>query len=95
MHCKPLQSLYACGDTLRTVNVDRFRVRHNDRKALTRHETDDTGQFKDKDAAHAHLQKGLKRLEERQELLYAQDRYALLLIFQGMDGRGRITSSGT
>jgi PPK2 family polyphosphate:nucleotide phosphotransferase len=71
------------------VTIDRFRVRHNDRKALTRHATDDTGPFKDKDAANASLEKGLKTLAERQELLYAQDRYALLLVFQGMDGAGK------
>ena len=71
------------------MNVDRFRVRHGDRKALARHDTGDTGPFKDKDAANAHLDKGLKKLEERQELLYAQDRYALLLVFQCMDGAGK------
>jgi len=71
------------------VNVDRFRVRHNDRKALGRQGTDDTGPFTDRDAAKAHLEKGLRRLEARQELLYAHDRYALLLIFQGMDGAGK------
>jgi PPK2 family polyphosphate:nucleotide phosphotransferase len=71
------------------VNVDRFRVRHNDRKALKRHETDESGPFKDRTAADAHLQKGLTRLAERQSLLYAHDRYALLLVFQGMDGAGK------
>ena len=71
------------------MNLDRFRVRHDDRKALARHETDDTGPFKDKDAADAHLHKGLKRLAERQARLYAQDRYAMLLIFQGMDAAGK------
>jgi len=71
------------------VNADRYRVRHGDRKSLARHETGDTGPFKDKEAAIAHLDKGLRRLGKRQALLYAQDRYALLLIFQGMDGAGK------
>src|SRR5882672_10830676 len=71
------------------MNVDRFRVRHNDRKALVRHDTGDTGPFTDKDDANAYLEKGLKKLDERQGLLYAQDRYSLLLIFQGMDGAGK------
>jgi PPK2 family polyphosphate:nucleotide phosphotransferase len=71
------------------VNVDPYRVRHNDRKALARHGTGDTGPFRHKDAALAHLEKGLQRLGRRQALLYAQDRYALLLIFQGMDGAGK------
>jgi len=71
------------------VDVDRFRVRHGDRKALSRHDPDEKGPFKDKDDAQPHLEKGLKRLAEREQLLYAVDRYALLLIFQGMDAAGK------
>ena len=71
------------------MNVDRYRVRHGDRKALHRHRTDDTGPFKDKDEGSACLKQGLEQLEERQQLLYAQDRYALLLVFQGMDAAGK------
>src|SRR5215475_11802850 len=71
------------------MDVDRFRVRHGDRKALTRHDPDEAGPFKDKNDAEDHLQKGLKRLAEREQLLYATDRWALLLIFQGMDAAGK------
>ncbi len=71
------------------MNVDRFRVRHNDRRALARHHPDESGPFTGKEDAQAHLLKGLSRLAERQQLLYAQDRYALLLIFQGMDAAGK------
>jgi PPK2 family polyphosphate:nucleotide phosphotransferase len=72
------------------MNIDRFRVRPHDRRAITRHAPDFTGPFKDKDdALSRHRQKGLERLEELQDRLYAQDRYALLLIFQGMDAAGK------
>jgi PPK2 family polyphosphate:nucleotide phosphotransferase len=71
------------------VDIDRFRVRHGDRKALARHDPDHVGSFKDKDDAASHLKKGLERLSEREQLLYAKDRYALLLIFQGMDAAGK------
>ena len=71
------------------MDVDRFRVKHGDRKALIRHDTDETGPFKDKDDANDHIQKGLKRLAEREPLLYAEGRWALLLIFQGMDAAGK------
>ena len=64
-------------------------MRPDDRRAIKRHEPDFSSHFKSKDAALDHLQKGLKRLEELQELLYAHDRYALLLIFQGMDAAGK------
>jgi PPK2 family polyphosphate:nucleotide phosphotransferase len=71
------------------MDIDRFRVRPGDRQALARHDTGDRGPFKDKEAAAEHMEKGLKRLAKRQALLYAQDRYALLLVFQGMDGAGK------
>ena len=56
---------------------------------MKRHRPDDTGHFKSKDAALQHLKKGLERLAARQELLYAQNQHALLLIFQGMDASGK------
>jgi PPK2 family polyphosphate:nucleotide phosphotransferase len=71
------------------MDIDRFRVRPDDRRAIKRHAPDFNGHAKSKDAALDHLWKGLKRLEDLQELLYAQDRYALLLIFQGMDAAGK------
>lgn len=71
------------------MDTDKFRVRHGDRHALRRRATDDSGPFDSKETAIAHLQKGIERLDELQQKLYAQDRYALLLIFQGMDGAGK------
>jgi PPK2 family polyphosphate:nucleotide phosphotransferase len=71
------------------VDTDRFLVRPGDRKALARHTPNETSQFDSKDAAQAHVQKGLERLTSLQQLLYAEHRYALLLVFQGMDGAGK------
>jgi PPK2 family polyphosphate:nucleotide phosphotransferase len=71
------------------VKVDRFRVRPGDRRALERHATDLTGPFSGKSDALANLQRGVARLEARQALFYARNDYALLLIFQGMDGAGK------
>ncbi len=71
------------------MDVARYRVRRGDLGALARHKPDGTGLFKSKADAQVHLLKGLTRLEERRQLLYAQDRYALLLVFQGMDGSGK------
>jgi PPK2 family polyphosphate:nucleotide phosphotransferase len=71
------------------MNVDRFRVRPGDRRALDRVAVNDTGKFTDKDDALEHLQKGVSRLEERQELLYAQGEYSLLVILQGLDAAGK------
>ena len=71
------------------MHLARYRVRHGDRKALSRVAPAATSHFASKDAASAHVQKGIERLDALQQLVWAQDRYALLLIFQGMDGAGK------
>src|SRR5262249_57498587 len=43
----------------------------------------------EKDVAKAILAEGTKRLAELQERLYAQDRWAVLAMFQAMDAAGK------
>ena len=43
----------------------------------------------DKDDAKAFLARGIERLSDFQERLYAQDRWAVLAIFQAMDTAGK------
>jgi len=71
------------------MKIDRFRVRPGDRRALKRHASDFKGPFSGKADALEYLQKGIARLEARQQLFYARNEHALLLIFQGMDGSGK------
>lgn len=52
------------------------------------HPTDDRGDL-DKEAAAEIAAANLKRLEDLQQRLYATDRWAVLLIFQGMDAAGK------
>ncbi len=49
----------------------------------------DTDGFKSKEFAKQTLQRGIEELSKMQEKLYAQDRRALLLIFQAMDAAGK------
>jgi PPK2 family polyphosphate:nucleotide phosphotransferase len=49
----------------------------------------DTGDIRSKQDAETWLARGVTRLCELQEKLYAQDRWALLLIFQAMDAAGK------
>jgi len=49
----------------------------------------DTAGLRGKEKADAALQQGIEQLSELQEKLYAQDRWALLLIFQAMDAAGK------
>jgi PPK2 family polyphosphate:nucleotide phosphotransferase len=51
----------------------------------------DTAQLESSDekAAREALQEGVEQLAEYQDMLYAQDRWSLLLIFQAMDAAGK------
>jgi PPK2 family polyphosphate:nucleotide phosphotransferase len=55
---------------------------------LKSHKTNEKGGL-DKDKAEEILEANRKRLNDFQEKLYAQDRWSLLLIFQGMDAAGK------
>ena len=71
------------------MDTSRFRIRPGQRVDLHRYHTADTRPFKSKRKAIARLDRGLERLVALQEQLYAQDRWAVLLIFQGMDAAGK------
>ena len=70
------------------MNVDRFRVRPGDEDAVRKHRPDRTPHL-DKEGALKSLESSIERLRKRGEMLYAQSRYSLLLVFQGMDGSGK------
>lgn len=56
---------------------------------LKDYDTDDTGEVKNKDHGQKILDSRTGLLSNLQEKLYAQDRWALLLIFQAMDAAGK------
>src|SRR5438067_9884050 len=56
---------------------------------LSKLPTDDTGDFKDKDDAADATEKNLEHLRELQQVLYAQAKHALLVVFQAMDAGGK------
>ena len=68
---------------------DRFRVPTDGSFRLQDHDPGNTGAFTSKKEGKERLEEGVKRLSELQERLFAQDRYALLLIFQAMDAAGK------
>ncbi len=72
------------------MKTDRFIVppggKHFDLRKIA---TDDTHGVKDKAEAKEMLAERVKRLSEIQDILYADDRYGLLLIFQAMDAAGK------
>jgi PPK2 family polyphosphate:nucleotide phosphotransferase len=66
-----------------------FRVRTGRSFRLRDIDPADTGAIESKKDAEAWLARGVRRLCDLQEKLYAQDRWALLLIFQAMDAAGK------
>jgi len=71
------------------MNIDKFRIKEGSKVDLNDHPTDFTDGFKDKDQAKEDLAKNIQRLAELQDVLYAQNIYALLIIFQAMDAAGK------
>ena len=70
--------------------VDRYCVGAGGRFRLARWDPADTGGLDlEKDEAGALLARGVGDLLSLQNRLYAQDRWALLLVFQGMDAAGK------
>jgi PPK2 family polyphosphate:nucleotide phosphotransferase len=68
-----------------------FRVTNGERFRLKDFDPGDTLDLGDEDKPRAKeaLQEGIELLAEMQDRLYAQDRWALLLIFQAMDAAGK------
>jgi len=68
-----------------------FRVTNGDKFRLVDIDPGDMGglEAEDKPRAKEALQTGIEALAELQDMLYAQDRWGLLLVFQAMDAAGK------
>lgn len=71
------------------IDLPDLRVRPGSKVRLKSIDTDSTGSYESKETAKKHLSKGVEELRRMQEMLYAQDQQALLLVFQAMDGAGK------
>ncbi|HOX57468.1 MAG TPA: polyphosphate kinase 2 family protein [Candidatus Paceibacterota bacterium] len=69
--------------------VKRYRIADDKKFRLADISPADTWKIKSKDRAQEWLEDGIARLRELQDKLYAQDQWALLLIFQAMDAAGK------
>ena len=68
---------------------ERFRVDGDERLRLKSIDPDDRAGLESEERAAELLARGIARLAELQDMLYAQDRWALLLVFQAMDAAGK------
>ena len=66
-----------------------YRVEKGKHFRLKDYDPADTGHWHSKEHAQEALLQGVVRTVELQDMLYAQDNWAVLLIFQGMDAAGK------
>jgi PPK2 family polyphosphate:nucleotide phosphotransferase len=66
-----------------------YRINDGKHFQLKDYDPADTGRWRSVDQAKEQLQKDIARMEDLQDKLYAQDRWAVLLIFQAMDAAGK------
>ncbi len=71
------------------MKIEKFVVPQGKKLNLKKHETDFTGNYTDKENAIDDLRKNIERLSELQDVLYAENKHAILIIFQAMDAAGK------
>ena len=71
------------------MGFKKYRIADGTGFRLQDHDPADTDKFESKEQARTRLTQGVARLRELQDRLYAQDRWAVLLIFQAMDAAGK------
>ena len=87
--------IIAAGTRREIVGLDliklphRFRVTSGREFRLADFDPGDTAGVRSRSEAPRYLAQGVERLRLLQEKLYAQDRWALLLVFQAMDAAGK------
>ena len=69
--------------------VKPYRIEHGKHFRLKDYDPGHTAGVRDKEEAKQLLERGVQKLAELQDKLYAQNSWALLLIFQAMDAAGK------
>lgn len=71
------------------IPLEKFHVKPGSKVFLKDFDTEYTGQELDKKTSGSLLEEGRKHLAEIQDMLYAHDKYRILIIFQAMDAAGK------
>jgi PPK2 family polyphosphate:nucleotide phosphotransferase len=74
---------------VKRIRTSRLIVEPGRRVRLSQYDPADTFPFASEDETRKMLKQAQKRLFELTEVLYAQDRWSLLLVFQAMDAAGK------
>ena len=75
--------------SIMSMNIEKFKVSPQASLSLQEYDPAFVGSFKDSKAAKKQLKKDIKLMSGLQYRLYAENRRALLLIFQAMDAAGK------
>src|SRR5438309_10590503 len=90
--CATLAATMLDAKLLRHFRVEpdkKFRLKHHDPAWAGAEHLTDQGMVAAKEQARAVLEKNRVELAEAQDLLYADDRYAILVVLQAMDAAGK------
>lgn len=71
------------------MKVEKYLAKPGEKINLSKISTDNTQSIKDKSEANKLLEKNIEKMQELQNLLYASDKYSMLLVFQAMDAAGK------
>src|SRR5260370_35126604 len=71
------------------MNHDNLIVPPGKKIRLKSYDPKDTGKFKSKAETQPKLESDIVKLAKFQDVLYAQDTYAVLIIFQALDAAGK------
>ncbi len=77
------------------INIEDFLVKEGEQLDLKKYDIQAPSEFQDKKENKKELQKITERIEEYQNVLYAENRQSLLVIFQGIDAAGKDSSIRT
>ncbi|MCK9425122.1 MAG: polyphosphate kinase 2 family protein [Ignavibacteriaceae bacterium] len=71
------------------INLSKFKVVSKKKFSLSNYSPSYSGKLKSKESAQKFLEKNVKRMAELQDKLYADNKWALLIIFQALDAAGK------
>lgn len=71
------------------MDISKYKIKFRSDLKLSDINTDSSGKFESKKDAEKLLEENIERMAEFQGMLYAQNKYALLIIIQAMDTAGK------
>ena len=74
------------------INIENFLVKEGKKVSLKEYDTKAPKEFKDKEKNKNSLKKAIEDIDMLQNVLYAENRQSLLIIFQGIDAAGKDSS---